>query len=128
MVGIRSTTTGHLRPLEFKKAEGTRTVTLPMPLCVTGPESYLPSATPGARHRAGATLSCRGRSRSRHAGYAACELPTAVDSRVIALPTESTALVTSESFSRVGGQSVCRARVTFVSAYRYFRARKGRPM
>lgn len=47
MVGIRSTTTGHLRPLEFRVAGVSRMVTLPAPLCVTGPESYLPSARLG---------------------------------------------------------------------------------
>jgi len=47
MVGIRSSTTGSLRPLEFIVDGTSRTVTLPTTISVTGPESYLPAARLG---------------------------------------------------------------------------------
>ena len=47
MVGIRSSTTGSLRPLEFIADGTSRTVTLPTTISVTGPESYLPAARLG---------------------------------------------------------------------------------
>ncbi len=47
MVGIRSSTTGSLRPLEFIVDGTSRTITLPTTISVTGPESYLPAARLG---------------------------------------------------------------------------------
>ena len=47
MVGLRSHTTGNLRPLEFIEGGESRLVTLPTILSVTGPESYLPAARLG---------------------------------------------------------------------------------
>lgn len=47
MVGLRSHTTGILRPLDFTQDGETRRVTLPTTLSVTGPESYLPAARLG---------------------------------------------------------------------------------
>jgi len=47
MVGIRSSTTGSLRPLEFIVDGTSRTVTQPTTISVTGPESYLPAARLG---------------------------------------------------------------------------------
>jgi DNA-binding transcriptional LysR family regulator len=41
MIGLRSLTTGNLRPLEFVVARTLRHVTLPAPMSVTGTESYL---------------------------------------------------------------------------------------
>jgi DNA-binding transcriptional LysR family regulator len=41
IVGIRSLTTGNLRPLEFVTGDAVRSMTLPATLSVTGPESYL---------------------------------------------------------------------------------------
>ncbi len=41
MVGLRSLTTGNLRPLEFVVAKNLRHVTLPATMSVTGTESYL---------------------------------------------------------------------------------------
>lgn len=41
IVGLRSLTTGHLRPLEFMAGGAERRVDLPATLAVTGPESYL---------------------------------------------------------------------------------------
>jgi hypothetical protein len=39
-VGLRSLTTGRLRPMEFMIGEALRTVPLPVIMSVTGPESY----------------------------------------------------------------------------------------
>jgi DNA-binding transcriptional LysR family regulator len=47
MVGIRSLTTGMLRPLEFSVDGATRGLTLPATMSITGPESYLASARLG---------------------------------------------------------------------------------
>lgn len=47
MVGIRSMTTGHLRPLDFRVEGEQRFVTLPIRMSVTGPESYLPTVRLG---------------------------------------------------------------------------------
>lgn len=41
VVGLRSITTGHLRPLEFMFGSETRSIALPSVLSVTGTESYL---------------------------------------------------------------------------------------
>ena len=41
VVGLRSITTGHLAPLEFRSGKELRTLSLPSTLSVTGPESYL---------------------------------------------------------------------------------------
>jgi DNA-binding transcriptional LysR family regulator len=41
VVGLRSITTGLVRPLEFVEGAGTRTLSLPSTLSVTGTESYL---------------------------------------------------------------------------------------
>src|SRR5690606_33052216 len=41
MIGLRSLTTGNLRPLEFVVDRNLRHVTLPAPMSVTGTESYL---------------------------------------------------------------------------------------
>lgn len=47
MVGLRSLTTGNLRPLEFIVGETSRRLTLPTILSVTGTESYLATARLG---------------------------------------------------------------------------------
>ncbi|SDR46003.1 transcriptional regulator, LysR family [Rhizobiales bacterium GAS113] len=47
MVGLRSLTTGNLRPMEFMVGGTSRTVTLPVTISVTGPESYLATARLG---------------------------------------------------------------------------------
>ncbi len=47
MVGIRSLTTGHLRPLQFVVEGVPRFVTLPIVMSVTGPESFPPTARLG---------------------------------------------------------------------------------
>ncbi|HEY4368808.1 MAG TPA: LysR family transcriptional regulator [Steroidobacteraceae bacterium] len=47
MVGIRSSTTGNLRPLEFKVGATLHTTSLPTTISVTGPESYVPAARLG---------------------------------------------------------------------------------
>ena len=47
MVGLRSLTTGNLRPLEFIVGETSRRLTLPTILSVTGTESYLATALLG---------------------------------------------------------------------------------
>jgi DNA-binding transcriptional LysR family regulator len=47
MVGLRSLTTGELRPMEFEAAGTLRAVMLPATISVTGPESYLASARLG---------------------------------------------------------------------------------
>jgi len=47
MIGLRSLTTGGLRPLEFSVGTGVRSVSLPAPMSVTGPESYLATARLG---------------------------------------------------------------------------------
>lgn len=47
MVGIRSMTTGNLRPLDFLVEGAQRLVTLPIRMSVTGPESYLPTVRLG---------------------------------------------------------------------------------
>jgi DNA-binding transcriptional LysR family regulator len=47
MIGLRSLTTGRLRPLEFKIDDALREIALPVTLSVTGPESYLATARLG---------------------------------------------------------------------------------
>jgi DNA-binding transcriptional LysR family regulator len=47
MIGLRSLSTGNLRPLEFVIAGTTRNVMLPAPMSVTGTESYLATARLG---------------------------------------------------------------------------------
>jgi DNA-binding transcriptional LysR family regulator len=47
MIGLRSLTTGRLRPLEFMIGEVLREVALPTIMSVTGPESYLATARLG---------------------------------------------------------------------------------
>jgi DNA-binding transcriptional LysR family regulator len=47
MVGLRSLTTGGLRPMEFVVGGTSRTVTLPVTISVTGTESYLATARLG---------------------------------------------------------------------------------
>jgi len=47
MVGLRSLTTGSLRPLDFTVGDASRTVTLPTTISVTGTESYLATAKLG---------------------------------------------------------------------------------
>jgi DNA-binding transcriptional LysR family regulator len=47
MVGLRSLTTGRLRPMQFMIGEALRTATLPVIMSVTGPESYLATARLG---------------------------------------------------------------------------------
>jgi len=47
MVGLRSFTTGSLRPLDFTVGDASRTVTLPTTISVTGTESYLATAKLG---------------------------------------------------------------------------------
>lgn len=47
MVGLRRLSTGHIEPLQFVVDSGMRRVTLPAPMSVTGPESYLASARLG---------------------------------------------------------------------------------
>jgi DNA-binding transcriptional LysR family regulator len=47
MVGLRSLTTGRLRPMEFLIDEKLRSVPLPVIMSVTGPESYLATARLG---------------------------------------------------------------------------------
>jgi DNA-binding transcriptional LysR family regulator len=47
MIGLRSLSTGNVRPLEFVVAGTTRNVTLPSPMSVTGTESYLATARLG---------------------------------------------------------------------------------
>ena len=52
MIGIRSLTTGRLRPMEFMIDSTLKEFPLPAPMSVTGPESYLASA-------GSASASCR---------------------------------------------------------------------
>ncbi|MGH6641315.1 MAG: LysR family transcriptional regulator [Bradyrhizobium sp.] len=47
MVGIRSLTSGRLRPMEFMTGDSLREVPLPVVMSVTGPESYLATARLG---------------------------------------------------------------------------------
>jgi DNA-binding transcriptional LysR family regulator len=47
MIGLRSLTTGRLRPMEFMIGDSLREVTLPVTMSVTGPESYLATAKLG---------------------------------------------------------------------------------
>lgn len=47
MIGLRSLSTGSVRPLEFVVAGTTRNLTLPSPMSVTGTESYLATARLG---------------------------------------------------------------------------------
>jgi DNA-binding transcriptional LysR family regulator len=47
MIGLRSLTTGNLRPLEFETSTGLRSTMLPAPVSVTGTESYLAVARLG---------------------------------------------------------------------------------
>jgi DNA-binding transcriptional LysR family regulator len=47
MVGLRRLTTGALEPLQFTLADAVRSVSLPAPLSVSGPESYILSARLG---------------------------------------------------------------------------------
>jgi DNA-binding transcriptional LysR family regulator len=47
MVGLRSLTTGRLRPMEFVIGATLRTAPLPVIMSVTGPESYLAAARLG---------------------------------------------------------------------------------
>jgi DNA-binding transcriptional LysR family regulator len=47
MIGLRSLSTGNVRPLEFVVAGTTRNLTLPSPMSVTGTESYLATARLG---------------------------------------------------------------------------------
>jgi DNA-binding transcriptional LysR family regulator len=47
MVGLRSLTTGRLRPMEFMTGDTLREIALPVIMSVTGPESYLATARLG---------------------------------------------------------------------------------
>jgi len=47
MIGLRSLTTGKLRPMEFMVGDTLREIALPVIMSVTGPESYLASARLG---------------------------------------------------------------------------------
>jgi DNA-binding transcriptional LysR family regulator len=47
MIGIRSLTTGRLRPMEFMVGDTLREIPLPVVMSVTGPESYLATARLG---------------------------------------------------------------------------------
>jgi DNA-binding transcriptional LysR family regulator len=47
MIGLRSLTTGRLRPLAFTVGEAVREIALPVVMSVTGPESYLATARLG---------------------------------------------------------------------------------
>lgn len=47
MIGLRSLTTGNLRPLEFRVDDAYRSVALPAPVSLTGTESYLATALLG---------------------------------------------------------------------------------
>jgi DNA-binding transcriptional LysR family regulator len=47
MIGLRSLTTGRLRPMEFMIGDTKREITLPAIMSVTGPESYLATARLG---------------------------------------------------------------------------------
>ena len=47
MIGLRSLTTGRLRPMEFMVGDAVREITLPVIMSVTGPESYLATARLG---------------------------------------------------------------------------------
>ena len=47
MIGLRSLTTGRLRPMEFMIGDTVREVALPVIMSVTGPESYLATARLG---------------------------------------------------------------------------------
>jgi DNA-binding transcriptional LysR family regulator len=47
MIGLRSLTTGRLRPLEFLVGDTLREIALPVIMSVTGPESYLATARLG---------------------------------------------------------------------------------
>jgi DNA-binding transcriptional LysR family regulator len=47
MIGLRSLTTGRLRPMEFMIGDTLREVPLPVAMSVTGPESYLATARLG---------------------------------------------------------------------------------
>jgi DNA-binding transcriptional LysR family regulator len=47
MIGLRSLTTGSLRPMEFVGEGISRTMTLPVTISVTGTESYLATARLG---------------------------------------------------------------------------------
>jgi DNA-binding transcriptional LysR family regulator len=47
MVGLRSLTTGRLRPMEFMIGDTLREIALPVTMSVTGPESYLATARLG---------------------------------------------------------------------------------
>jgi DNA-binding transcriptional LysR family regulator len=47
MIGLRSLTTGRLRPMEFMIGDTLREITLPVIMSVTGPESYLATARLG---------------------------------------------------------------------------------
>jgi DNA-binding transcriptional LysR family regulator len=47
MIGLRSLTTGRLRPMEFMIGDTLREIALPVTMSVTGPESYLATARLG---------------------------------------------------------------------------------
>jgi DNA-binding transcriptional LysR family regulator len=47
MIGLRSLTTGRLRPMEFMIGDSLREIALPVIMSVTGPESYLATARLG---------------------------------------------------------------------------------
>jgi DNA-binding transcriptional LysR family regulator len=47
MIGLRSLTTGRLRPMEFMIGDEPREIALPVTMSVTGPESYLATAKLG---------------------------------------------------------------------------------
>ena len=47
MIGLRSLTTGRLRPMEFVIGDTLQEITLPVIMSVTGPESYLATARLG---------------------------------------------------------------------------------
>jgi DNA-binding transcriptional LysR family regulator len=47
MIGLRSLTTGRLRPMEFVIGGTLKEITLPVTMSVTGPESYLATARLG---------------------------------------------------------------------------------
>jgi len=47
MIGLRSLTTGRLRPMEFMIGDALREIPLPVVMSVTGPESYLATARLG---------------------------------------------------------------------------------
>ena len=59
MIGLRSLTTGRLRPMEFLIDGTLRKIPLPVIMSVTGPESYLATSAARPRPVSGAALSRR---------------------------------------------------------------------